>query len=203
MNSSWRVTKMQTGSKIVWDCRQARSQIALKAGGDLNNPVDETLLEEHLVECASCREYLASMEATLDLLQTCAHVSLPARRSASVWPEVAGRLPAGNGRSVYARFNVWVPTAAMTAACAAMILVTFVQLQRTAALDPFLSRHVESADADDPSRRDLFVNDVNFASRRRPSELESTRRSNQFPVIFRVDPSRRVDDVSPLGHWEW
>lgn len=127
---------MSKVSKTMWDCRQAQSEIALKAGGDAVDPAASMLLEAHLAECSQCRGYLTGMTASLESLQTCAAGSLSPSLSRSLWPAVASRLPSNEPMTVAARFNLWVPTAAMAAACAAMILVTIVQFERMMPVEP-------------------------------------------------------------------
>src|SRR4051794_3033856 len=121
---------MRNVANAIWDCRQAKAEIALQAGGDAVDPATSELLQSHLAECRDCRIYVAEMTASLEVLQACAVQWLPASRKTSLWPGVAARLPASVRPSAAARFNVWVPTAAMATACAAMWLVTLVQLGR-------------------------------------------------------------------------
>lgn len=127
---------MSKVSKTTWDCRQAKSEIALKAGGDAVDPAVSALLEAHLTECSQCRGYLSGMTVSLESLQTCAADSVSPALSRSLWPSVASRLPRREPMTVAARFNLWVPTAATAAACAAMILVTIVQFERMMPVEP-------------------------------------------------------------------
>lgn len=127
---------MKTINHPIWDCRQAKAEIALKAGGDSADPVAAEGLESHLTNCEDCRRYLRRMRASLEALQACALHSLPPAHQRSLWPGLASRLPPSVRPSAAARFNVWVPTAAMAVACAAMLLVTIVQIERVIPVEP-------------------------------------------------------------------
>jgi anti-sigma factor RsiW len=127
---------MNKAAKTTWDCRQAKAEIALKAGGDAVDPSQSGVLESHLAECSACRNYLADMAASLESLQVCATEFPPPIKMRSLWPQIASQLPPTRLRRVTTRFNLWVPTAAMAAACAAMILVTIVQLERVVPYRP-------------------------------------------------------------------
>lgn len=200
------VTKNVT--KTVWDCRQAHVEIALKAGGDSIDPVAASLLESHLSECAACRQYLTGMESALELLQSSAVEVIPGKRLPSLWPRVAQRLPQPAARTAYARFNLWVPTAAMAAACAAMILVTIVQIERVAPFEPLVTPHLRTVLHGEPPRN-IFVDDRQFATYRRPgsgapSVLGTTPVS--YPAetgAFRMDFSPDADRAARWKNREW
>ena len=121
--------KTPTGSEML-NCGHVEAEIALYAGGDLNDAVRQDELESHLAGCPSCRDYQLRMSQCLEVLQTCAAESTPVGRSAGVWPRVAAALTAYETQPVLARFNAWVPTTAIAAACAAMIFVTVIQVER-------------------------------------------------------------------------
>ena len=122
--------KTSAGVPERLSCSQMEAEIALHAGGDLNDGVRQALLESHLAGCSTCRDYQRRMVACLDVLQTCAAESAPLGRAAGVWPRVATALRAYDAQPVLARFNAWVPTTAIAAACAAMIFVTVIQVER-------------------------------------------------------------------------
>lgn len=194
-----------TESTIAWDCRQAKLQLALKAGGDLADPVASALLERHLAACPQCRRYLAGMEAALELLQSCSQPTAAAERSVGVWPRVSARLPSARERA--SRFQVWAPTVAMAAACAAMILVTIVQVERVASFDPIVTPRVKTLTGQSP--RNLFLEDADFARGRMPIALPRID-SSATPVRYlntpeplRLEFPAEVDSPSRQTHLEW
>lgn len=125
--------------KTIWDCRQAKVELALQAGDDAVTSATSPLLETHLEDCAECREYLAGLTSSLETLKACVAEPVVPQRMTSLWPEIAARLSAARPQVKLAPFNVWVPTAAMAAACAAMILVTIVQFERVAPFQPVVT----------------------------------------------------------------
>lgn len=200
---------MQTAAKTVFDCRQARAEIALKAGGDLDDPIALSLLEAHLAGCVPCRRYLAGMESSLEVLQASAVESLSGERPPSLWPRVSRQLPRLNSRAVSARFNLWVPTAAMAAACAVMVLVTIVQIERVAPFAPIVTPHLRTVLRVEPPR-DIFVDGHhNFGVHHGPGSTA--------PSVFGATPvsypgnsgADRLDfsaDADPPSRWmnlEW
>lgn len=156
---------MRADAETVWTCRQAEAEIALHAGGDLTDPVAEKLLASHLAKCPACRDYERRMSVCVELLQTCAAESAPP--AARVWSRVAAKLPRRAPRTALAQFNAWVPTTAMVAACAAMILVTVLQIDRS------VSRPA----------RDLFVTDPVFASNRGGVSPEREHENRPRPAV--------------------
>lgn len=146
---------MKKMTQPIWDCRQARAEIALEAGGDADDAVAARLLEAHLTDCEICREYRLRMRTSLEALQSSATPAYAAVHQRSLWPGIAARLPAVIRPSAAARFNVWVPTAAMAVACSAMLLVTIVQLERVIPFEPTLTPQVRMVlGREEP--RDLF-----------------------------------------------
>lgn len=194
---------MHTKSKTAWDCREAQVQIALKAGDDLDDPVALALLEAHLTNCDGCRRYLARMESTLEVLQTSALESPVIPRVPSVWSRVAHQLPQ---RSSYAQFNVWMPTTAMVAACAAMIFVTIVQIERSTPFDPMVSPHLETVF--DTESGNSMTSDRQFAMRRPTNSLERSIPAS-VPVNFPADtgtfrmkfPPRSQPSSAEIRNW--
>jgi hypothetical protein len=168
-------------STTTWDCRQAKAEIALKAGGDAVESATATLLESHLAECPRCRTYLAEMTASLEALQASATSLLPSAMTRSLWPRVAARLPQTRPLSASARFNVWVPTAAMATACAAMILVTIVQLERVVPFEPLVTPHLKMVLQRDQSNH--FHDSHTFEPGRRPLRIEEPSNPIAVPVL--------------------
>lgn len=182
---------MHTVANTIWDCRQAKAEIALQAGGDLVDPATADLLESHLEACSQCQAYLVKLTASLEALQGCALESLPASHLHSLWPGIASRLPASMRPSAAARFNVWVPTAAMAVACAAMVFVTIVQLERVVPIEPTLTPQLRTVLRGEPDRN-LFRQ---FPTQRLPMLVKEPTISGSVPVKF--------DSASPVREREW
>lgn len=173
---------MDKAVKTVWDCRAAQAEISLEAGGDPIDPSTRELLQTHLRDCAACRKFQTQMTASLEVLQTVAAASLPAGPMKSLWPGIAARLPASQPQSAYAKFNLWIPTAAMAAACAAMVLVTVVQIERISPFAPTVSPHLHTM-LNGPSSRDLFHAD-RPGMHDRPREVREFHPLQPTPVSF-------------------
>lgn len=72
-------------------CRTARRKIRLLVGNDLaQNEVEP--VQEHIVECDPCRQYVAEMLDSSDILVTYSAEALSQRRT-SVWESVVEQLP--------------------------------------------------------------------------------------------------------------
>ena len=133
--------------------------------------------------------------------------SLSGERLPSLWPRVARQLPQPNARTAYARFNVWVPTAAMAAACAAMILVTIVQIERVAPFEPLVTPHLKTVlHVESPDR---FLSDREFAEHRLPGSMSRSvfgATPVSYPAemgAFRLDFPADADPSSPWTNREW
>ncbi len=108
------------------NCRQAHTDIALWAGGDLDE-AGLLSLKRHLEVCLACRCYHEEMRFLMRLVDEC-----PLREQAdeaskravedSLWPTLATRLvslPSPQSD----RFNGWVPAVAVAAVCLATVLI--------------------------------------------------------------------------------
>jgi hypothetical protein len=177
---------MRTLPTSLSECELVRADLALYSGGDLADPAAVAKVRGHLVGCAACQATLARLTESLDALQACAAAVAPAP-GPSLWPALARRLPFRVPSSAAAQFNVWVPTAAMTAACAAMVLVTFVQLDRAGTL------HAPSAVH---GQRNLF-DDQTFVDLQNPRFQRDS--GPGTPVDFPVPPSQRPRTAGPLS----
>lgn len=102
------------------NCKQAKSQIALWVGNDLDE-ADLPELKRHVAQCVCCEGYCAQMQAGLDVLQQADEMPhLPMQ--GSLWPRVAASIHARGLSPRAHRFNGWVPAAAVAAACVAILL---------------------------------------------------------------------------------
>ena len=173
---------METPDKTICVCEQVRTELALHAGGDLDDPQTLGKVEKHLAGCPHCRQMFSQLVSGMEVLQMCAANAASVPRT-SLWPALARRLPVtATYSAAAAQFNFWVPTAAMTAACAAMLVVTVVQFNRGMPSDTV--RHPQFSSS---SARNLFVNDREFAAGRR-SALDHSR--DLVPVRLPADPSQ-------------
>lgn len=73
---------------MTYQCRWVRARLPLMAGDDLRGS-ERRLAERHLVVCPACRQHLADLRATVDLLRTA--VSAPIAAPA-LWPDLARQI---------------------------------------------------------------------------------------------------------------
>ncbi len=103
------------------NCKQAKQNIALFAGNDLD-PMSTRDLKRHLKECPGCVEQWERMRTSVEALQTHCPSSGPIEDS--VWPEIVVRLPKQRTvRQRPNRFNGWAPSLAVVAACGLMVML--------------------------------------------------------------------------------
>ncbi|MBW3540403.1 MAG: zf-HC2 domain-containing protein [Planctomycetes bacterium] len=100
------------------NCKRAQAEIALLAGGDLDDAA-EALLDEHLASCSSCRRHWNEMQATLLVLHEPEVPADPLHDS--VWPTLSMRLSRERRAERVATFNGWVAGLAVAATVLAMI----------------------------------------------------------------------------------
>lgn len=108
------------------NCFDARTDIALLAGGDLNDTVRKEDLRRHLTHCEECRREYKGMKASLKALSQ-VEPSSTWISSGSLWPRIEKRIsPSRPGASSAWRslrgLRHWTPLAAMTAACVLMVV---------------------------------------------------------------------------------
>ena len=107
------------------NCRDAQSDIALYAGGDLDDAARVREVRRHVASCPECREHFKGVKSSL---RTLASVDQAAtwQSAGSLWPSIQRELarprPAAAAR-VWQQARNWSPLAAVTAACALMLMV--------------------------------------------------------------------------------
>jgi len=109
------------------NCRDARSDIALYAGGDLDDAARVRELRRHVAGCAACRERYHSLKGALKLLGS---VQTPETESTwksagSLWPKIRRELsrpPQPTGALALQQLRHWSPFVAATAACVLMLI---------------------------------------------------------------------------------
>lgn len=103
------------------NCRQAKADIALWVGEDLQDAQQKEELRRHLASCPECRAHYKRMKRTFAVLER-ADRDATYDSSDSLWPHLAQRISRHSAGSP-GRFNGWLPFAAMTAACAILVIV--------------------------------------------------------------------------------
>jgi hypothetical protein len=102
------------------NCKQAKTQVALLIGNDLE-PASLAEVRTHLGQCVGCRQHFERLSSCLEVLQA----PSPAYNSVdeSLWPKLSVRLASPNAGQKPHRLNGWAPTLAVAAACTAMFWV--------------------------------------------------------------------------------
>ena len=102
------------------NCKQAKSQVALLIGNDLE-PAALADVRHHLGQCVSCRQHFDKLSSCLEVLQS------PPRgfnlEDESLWPKLSVRLASPTAGQKPHRLNGWAPSLAVAAACTAMFWV--------------------------------------------------------------------------------
>ena len=122
-----------------WRCVSVRRRLALFAGDDLSEH-EKRSVEIHLNGCASCRDRLAALRGSRDVIQQYQAVPSDLDTLPSLWPRIRHQLTQQElsrrpGRS-------WLPVSAVAAATIAMGVVLW---NRPAHLEPFPDRAPRSA----------------------------------------------------------
>ncbi|WP_166824610.1 anti-sigma factor family protein [Thalassoroseus pseudoceratinae] len=116
------------------NCQQARSQIALWVGDDLDASAWESV-QEHVRRCPSCQSYQTRMQRMLELLGASDDSQDPSAESElshdSLWPALAAQLPKPQRKPRSDEFNGWIPAFAMAAVCMVMVFAVSRVPQRT------------------------------------------------------------------------
>ncbi len=103
------------------NCKQAKPQLALLIGNDLE-PSVAGLVREHLELCADCRQHLQRLSNSLEAIQTAPAGPWDADRD-SLWPKLSVRLAAESAGHKPHRMSGWAPTLAVAAACTVMFFI--------------------------------------------------------------------------------
>ncbi|MFV0442394.1 MAG: anti-sigma factor family protein [Planctomycetaceae bacterium] len=110
-------------------CREARADIALYAGGDLDDRARVRELRLHVAGCPECREHYQSLKTTLKTLSGLGPVELGGatwQSTGSLWPAIRqeiGRPPEPlTVAKAFKQLKPWAPLAAMTVACVLMLV---------------------------------------------------------------------------------
>lgn len=107
-------------------CRQARSDIALFVGNDLQEPSAREL-EQHVTKCPECADHLARLRQTIQVFDQI-DAGLDAAPHKSLWPGIERQVRHMRLAAQQGRFNGWVPAMAIAAACLMIAYVSDVSL---------------------------------------------------------------------------
>ena len=179
------------------NCKQAKSEIALWAGNDLDDSALQGL-QDHLDECPCCSSHWARMKQTVDLLHRGTEEELPREYVGSVWPEVAAQIAVRRESLLMTRFNGWLPAVAVSAACAALLMValraTNDQHGGSMVQQPFFPQQIESEPLVEEIPGTFYVEGPlnNPFDPLRPN-LDNRRFGEQRPVITTVGDRARYD----------
>lgn len=111
-------------------CVTVRRRLALFVGDDLSGD-ERKAVEVHLTECASCRDVLAWLRRSREVIQKCRTESAETDTSPSLWPSIRCQLTE-RGFSRGPRRS-WLPAGAVAAATIAIGVVLW---NRPARLEP-------------------------------------------------------------------
>ena len=110
------------------NCREARADIALFAGGDLDDRAQVRELRQHVHGCPECRAHYDAVKASLKSLAALAPLDAAAtwESGGSLWPSIRRELAkppqALTAAQAVNQLKNWTPFAAMTAACVLMLV---------------------------------------------------------------------------------
>lgn len=109
------------------NCHDAKRDLALLAGGDLDDAARLRELRRHLAGCPECRRRYRSAQTALQSLRglRVAATTSTWESGGSLWPAIQRELsrpPQPLTRQVLRQLRHWSPFAAMTAACVLMLV---------------------------------------------------------------------------------
>ncbi|MFO1023155.1 MAG: hypothetical protein U0903_21060 [Planctomycetales bacterium] len=119
---------------MTMNCKQAQRELALWVGGD-HDPLLQEMLNDHVRNCPDCRAFAREIQTGAQVLRQAAvrasNDAPVAEAGWSLWPRVQAKLAkSGPRQSPYAPATVgWFPVAGLTAACVALIAVSFSSVQ--------------------------------------------------------------------------
>jgi len=104
------------------NCNQAKSEIALSVGNDLDKAAKRQL-KQHLQACAPCHAHWKVMKRSLQVLQKRDDQAENSWHQ-SLWPILSLRLASRIKSQQANKFNGWLPACAIVAACLLMVTVS-------------------------------------------------------------------------------
>lgn len=117
-----------------WRCSSVRRRLALFVGDDLSGH-ERRAVAEHLTDCASCRDLLAALRRSREVMQICRTEHPDRDTSPALWPSVRGHLTEREFSRGPRRF--WLPAGAVAAASVAIGVVLW---NRPGQLEPVHNR---------------------------------------------------------------
>jgi hypothetical protein len=167
-----------------WRCVSVRRRLALFVGDDLSEP-ERRALERHVSKCASCCEYLASLQRSQEVIQQYRVQPAASENAPSLWPGLCRQLPAREFLRCPRRS--WLPPSAVAAASIAIAVVLW---NRPARLEPVPDRS---------SLRSTLATDPSFAVSKLNSEELIDRPGNErtlpAPAYFHLEKAEPADFI--------
>jgi hypothetical protein len=102
------------------NCKQAKTQLALLIGNDLE-PAALQEVRNHVSQCVGCRQHFEQLSSALEVLQAPPRSWNPEHES--LWPKLSARLASPTAGQKPHRLSGWAPSLAVAAACVAMFWV--------------------------------------------------------------------------------
>lgn len=103
-------------------CREARLEIALLVGNDLQDAAAREVLKQHVSVCPECRQHYRDLKQSLGVLEQADKPSTFEVRE-SLWPKVSQRLQIRRQQESAPRPKRWWPMAAVMAACVLLLVL--------------------------------------------------------------------------------
>ena len=103
-------------------CREARQEIALLVGNDLQDAAAREVLKQHVSVCPECRQHYRDLKQSLAALEQADKPSTFEVRE-SLWPKVSQRLQVRRQQEAAPRPKRWWPMAAVMAACVVLLVL--------------------------------------------------------------------------------
>ncbi|QDU37614.1 hypothetical protein Mal4_19290 [Maioricimonas rarisocia] len=104
------------------NCREARTDIPLWLGHDLDDASRCEVLRRHVATCPDCRKYCKKVQSALSMLEQADSESTYIS-SDSLWPQLSERLETSKSSRSKNVSEKWLPAIAMTAACSLLLVV--------------------------------------------------------------------------------
>ncbi|MEW4527309.1 zf-HC2 domain-containing protein [Maioricimonas sp. JC845] len=106
------------------NCREARTDIPLWLGHDLDDAARCEVLRRHVATCPDCRKYCKKVQSAMAVLEQ-ADAESTYISSDSMWPQLSERLEASKASRSQKTSERWLPVVAMSAACSLLLLVVW------------------------------------------------------------------------------
>jgi len=172
-----------------WSCVSVRRRLPLFAGDDLSEH-EKKSVEHHLIRCAGCRDRLAALRESRDIIQQYQSVPAEADTLPSLWPSIRNQLPLRD----FSRRprQALLP---LSAVAAATIAIGVVFLNRPVQLDSFRDRASRSAIPTVDSLDHAFIGES--VSRLKSEKMLGSPALDEWSP--RATPYFHLDSAHPMG----